>query len=43
MAIYKEKPSIEVLHKPTSSISSAHSTKIRTIVTNFITHLKAAL
>lgn len=43
MAIYKEKPSIEVLHKPTSSISSAHSTRIQTIVTNFITHLKAAL
>lgn len=43
MAIYKQKPSIEVLHKPTSSISSTHSTKVRTIVTNFITHMKAAL
>ena len=43
MAIYREKTSLEVQNKPVHSITADHRTKVRAIVTNFITYLKASL
>ncbi len=43
MAIYKEKSAAEVLAEPVYPITSDQRTKVRAVVTNFITHMKAAI
>tara|TARA_X000001382_G_scaffold35060_3_gene23121 strand:+ start:419 stop:553 length:135 start_codon:yes stop_codon:yes gene_type:complete len=43
MAIYKEKPAIEVHNRPIHPITTDEKTKVRAVVTSFITHMKAAL
>ena len=43
MAIYREKTSFEVQNKPVHPITADQKTKVRPIVTNFITYLKASI
>jgi|TARA_R100000231_G_C5199480_1_gene126945 hypothetical protein len=43
MGIYKEKSASEVMDKPVYPITNDQKTKVRSVVTNFITYMKDAI